>query len=471
MFPHGIMKLPSKVTGSVSAILHPMSLLRPIPSHANSEPTYTKEELLHQILLLSALRIPSDRVVTFGESTQPTVESIIQLGLRNDPAFVERRLKKGEGKPSGTTGKPKAVAIAHYAPIVNVIQMAQYTQVNENYAPWEERGLEQAISSLERFPSSVRLFIAVLYGVKGMLSTDIYGLVLSLMKVNPNAQIGQGYGGSATSYFLDADVHRTWNPGLTETSTSLTTHSVNQKIGVPASAGRLLPGVVARVVKPDGSLAGFNEPGELRVKTHSLALGNWNDEQATKENFVKGWLRTGDEVIIREDKEVLILDRLKENIENHRDVAYACVVPISDDYGGEVPLAFVVLRAAQAAGLPSECVITFDESNQVSVDSLIQQGLRSELNFIERNGRTKAVAISHFASIVNVIQMAEHQKVNKNYAPWEEQRFRPGDVVARVLPFFHIYGMVLGIHFITFFGLSVVVIPKFNFTEFLERPL
>ncbi|KAG1736701.1 hypothetical protein EDD22DRAFT_924011, partial [Suillus occidentalis] len=117
-----------------------------------------------------------------------------------------------------------------------------------------------------------------------------------------------------------------------------------------------------------------------------------------------------------------------------------------------------LLYHLKAAGLPSECVITFDESNQVSVDSLIQQGLRSELNFIERNGRTKAVAISHFASIVNVIQMAEHQKVNKNYAPWEEQRFRPGDVVAR-----DIYGMVL--------GLSVVVIPKFNFTEFLERPL
>jgi 4-coumarate--CoA ligase len=60
-------------------------------------------------------RIPSDRVITFGESTQPTVESIIQLGLRNEPAFVERRLKKGEGKTkvaflnfsSGTTGKPK----------------------------------------------------------------------------------------------------------------------------------------------------------------------------------------------------------------------------------------------------------------------------------------------------------------------------------------------------------------------------
>jgi len=92
------------------------------------------EELLHQIQTVgatliiahsSSLRtaldaaraagIPSDRVITFGESNQSTVESIIQLGLRNESAFVERRLKKGEGKTkvaflnfsSGTTGRPK----------------------------------------------------------------------------------------------------------------------------------------------------------------------------------------------------------------------------------------------------------------------------------------------------------------------------------------------------------------------------
>lgn len=45
------------------------------------------------------------------------------------------------------------------------------------------------------------------------------------------------------------------------------------------------------------------------------------------------------------------------------------------------------LGAAQAAGLPSERVITFDESNQISVDALIQQGLRSEPNFVERKLR------------------------------------------------------------------------------------
>lgn len=397
---------------------------------SGANPTYTAEELLHQIQVVKptlviahpsslhtalsatcAAGIPSDRVITFGESTQPTVESIIQLGLRSEPAFVERKLKKGEGKTkvaflnfsSGTTGKPKAVSIAHYAPIVNVIQIAQYTKVNENYAPWEEQrfrpsdivagvlpffhiyglvfsiyavpffgmslvvipkfGFTDFLRSIEKHrithltlvPPQIVLLckhpavndfdlsdIRFLISGAAPLSAE---LVNQLMKVIPNAQIGQGY-------------------GLTESSTSLTMYSVDQKIGIPGSAGQLLPGVVARVVKPDGSLAGFNEPGELRVKTPSLALGYWNDEQATKDTFVKGWLCTGDEVIIREDKEVFIVDRLKEIMKvrgfqvapaelegcilDHRDVADTCVVPIPDDYSGEVPLAFVVLRALTA---------------------------------------------------------------------------------------------------------------------------
>jgi acyl-CoA synthetase (AMP-forming)/AMP-acid ligase II len=397
---------------------------------SGANPTYTSEELLHQIQVvkatliiahpsslhtaLSAARvagIPSDRVITFGESTQPTVESIIQLGLRNEPAFVERRLKKGEGKTkvaflnfsSGTTGKPKAVAIAHYAPLVNVVQIAQYTKVNENYAPWEEQrfrpndiiagvlpffhiyGLVFSVYAVPFFGMSLVVIpkfsftdflksierhrithlplvppqIVLLCKHPAVNNYDLSGirflisgaaplsaeLVNQLMKVIPNAQIGQGY-------------------GLTESATSLSMYPVDQKIGIPGSAGQLLPGVVARVVKPDGSLAGFNEPGELRVKTPSLALGYWNDERATKETFVEGWLCTGDEVIIREDKEIFIIDRLKEMMKvrgfqvapaelegcilDHRDVADTCVVPILDDYSGEVPLAFVVLRAPAA---------------------------------------------------------------------------------------------------------------------------
>ena len=62
-----------------------------------------------------AAGLPSEHVITFDESNQMTVDTLIQRGLRSEPNFVERRLRKGEAKTkvaflsfsSGTTGKPK----------------------------------------------------------------------------------------------------------------------------------------------------------------------------------------------------------------------------------------------------------------------------------------------------------------------------------------------------------------------------
>jgi 4-coumarate--CoA ligase len=51
-------------------------------------------------------------------------------------------------------------------------------------------------------------------------------------------------------------------------------------ISSSSGSGVLIPGTVARVVKPDGSLAGYDESGELVVRSPSVALGYANNEQA-----------------------------------------------------------------------------------------------------------------------------------------------------------------------------------------------
>ncbi|EEB99427.1 hypothetical protein MPER_00901 [Moniliophthora perniciosa FA553] len=40
---------------------------------------------------------------------------------------------------SGTTGKPKAVAIPHNSVITNVLQMHAHHKVDQDYTTWEER--------------------------------------------------------------------------------------------------------------------------------------------------------------------------------------------------------------------------------------------------------------------------------------------------------------------------------------------
>jgi len=95
-----------------------------------------------------------------------------------------------------------------------------------------------------------------------------------------------------------------------------------------------------------------------------MALRYLNNEKATAETFVDGWVRTGDEVIIDKNNDLFIVDRLKEILKvrgfqvapaeleghllSHPDVADTCVVGVPDDFSGEVPLAFVVLSADAA---------------------------------------------------------------------------------------------------------------------------
>ncbi|KAH9949803.1 hypothetical protein B0H21DRAFT_726036 [Amylocystis lapponica] len=59
--------------------------------------------------------------------------------------------------------------------------------------------------------------------------------------------------------------------------------------------GTLLAGMEARILREDGSEAGYDEAGELFVRGGNVALGYWGDEAATRETFLEcGWLRTGD---------------------------------------------------------------------------------------------------------------------------------------------------------------------------------
>lgn len=70
------------------------------------------------------------------------------------------------------------------------------------------------------------------------------------------------------------------NTGLTESCTVISTWALDKRCDLSGGAGQLLPGIVGRVEKPDGTLADFDEPGELVVKTQALALGYANNLEA-----------------------------------------------------------------------------------------------------------------------------------------------------------------------------------------------
>ncbi|KIJ17594.1 hypothetical protein PAXINDRAFT_167606 [Paxillus involutus ATCC 200175] len=107
--------------------------------------------------------------------------------------------------------------------------------------------------------------------------------------------------------------------GMSEATLSLSMKHVPGMLGgraknVPTSVGVLLPGVEARIVREDGSLAALNEPGELYVRSGCVALGYWKNEEATKATFKDGWLRTGDRTRIDGDGVVYFEDRAKDTL-------------------------------------------------------------------------------------------------------------------------------------------------------------
>ncbi|KAJ7201643.1 hypothetical protein GGX14DRAFT_571292 [Mycena pura] len=78
------------------------------------------------------------------------------------------------------------------------------------------------------------------------------------------------------------------------------------------------------------------------------------------------------------------------------------------------------------------------------------------------------IAISHFAVIANVVQIATHCRVNEAYTSWVERRYRPGDTCLGVLPFYHVWGLTLVIHFVLFSGMTLIVAPTFHLESVLK---
>ena len=75
--------------------------------------------------------------------------------------------------------------------------------------------------------------------------------------------------------------------GLTETSTTICSLKPGVRMSTVGSAGELIPGIVARVMKPDGSLATEGERGELVVTGPSMAMGYFKNPAALVTSFVR----------------------------------------------------------------------------------------------------------------------------------------------------------------------------------------
>ena len=117
-------------------------------------------------------------------------------------------------------------------------------------------------------------------------------------------------------------------------------------------------------MRGDGSDCEPEETGEILINGPGLMRGYWNNEAATDEALVDGWMHTGDIGMLDENRFLYVLDRKKDMIvsggENiypreaedalylHPSVLEVAVIGGPDARWGEAVKAFVVLRPGEA---------------------------------------------------------------------------------------------------------------------------
>lgn len=82
----------------------------------------------------------------------------------------------------------------------------------------------------------------------------------------------------------------------------------------PASAGRAVFFVEARVVDESGAEVADGEQGEVVYRSPQLCSGYWNKPEATEEAFRDGWFHSGDLVVRDSEGFLEVVDRIKDVI-------------------------------------------------------------------------------------------------------------------------------------------------------------
>jgi long-chain acyl-CoA synthetase len=157
--------------------------------------------------------------------------------------------------------------------------------------------------------------------------------------------------------------------GLTEASPAVYHSPIDPARIKPESSGVLVADTESRIVDLDTGERNLpqGEAGEIVVRGPQVMQGYWNAPEETARTLRDGWLYTGDIGWVDEDGYIYIVDRKKEMIKyksfsvapaeleavllEHPDIADCGVTGVPDAEAGEVPKAFVVLRAGSSVGI------------------------------------------------------------------------------------------------------------------------
>lgn len=290
---------------------------------------------------------------------------------------------------SGTTGKPKAALLCHRSLVNNSLQAAQRLEIQQGWKAcmnvpfFHAFGMTTTFATFHVGTASVLespsfnpvKSIETMVKEKCEIAYGTPTMWINLLAAHqrlqpPPIRLRSGItGGSPASpelfkrireCFLFDKIKTIY--GQTE-ATAVVCQSLPGELPelTETTVGHVSCHMELKVTDPKGETVPFGAVGELMVRGYSLMMKYWADEENTKKTFTDdGWLKTGDQFILRSDGYGHIIGRLKDMVirggENifpkevedflmtHPEVVEAQVFGVHDDVYGEEMCACVRVR-------------------------------------------------------------------------------------------------------------------------------
>ncbi len=341
------------------------------------------------------------RVVVGDSDAACSFDALLRHARLEQPVAVDEEDLAMLVYTSGTTGFPKGAMLTHLGLVHTILHYAQ------------SLGLDDSVRGCLVVPLShitgLAALMAVTLGLGGTLIvvphfkaaeflplasrerisyTIMVPAMYQLCLLQPDFErhdlsawtVG-GYGGAPMPPET-IDRLAQWLPGLRLSNCYGATETTSPVAVMPAqltrahldSVGPALPCADIAVMDDDGRQVPVGEIGELWLKGPMVAKGYWQNPQATRENFIDGYWRSGDVGRVDAQGFVYVLDRRKDmlnrggykifsvEVENalceHPDVLEAAVVAKPCPVLGERVHVFVTPRPGKvldAAALRSFC--------------------------------------------------------------------------------------------------------------------
>lgn len=361
-----------------------------------------------------------------------TVQDLIRIGEAYGDSGQAPAFKLPPGKKnkdvcgflsfsSGTTGLPKAVMISHQNVIAQCLQIQQITPTTQKKIMavlplFHITGLVHQM----HLPILLNAEVIMLpqFTMEGMLNVIVEYKLTELLLVPPilirlvRDPIVDKYDLSHVTRFssgaapLSEEIIQQLQKkfpqtgfkqgyGMTESCSCITAHPPDKySYKYAHSGGAIVASTEVKIIKDDGTPAGVGEDGEVLARGPQVVMGYLNNAQATLSTFdADGFLHTGDRGKIDAEGMIHITDRIKELIKvkgigvapaeledlllGHPDVDDVAVLGVKDEYAGELPKAYVVLKP----GLREDAAVARDIIAYVK-ESKVRYKWIKEIEFI-----------------------------------------------------------------------------------------